>query len=208
MESNQGAAASLTLADSQRDTARRILDAAYTLFLDFGLRRMTMEDVARKVGLSRITIYRYYRDKDALFHAVVHREIRRAIRHTRQQLLKLDDPHYLIEEGFVQTALQARQHPLIRRLLETEPEWLLPNLTMHSNSLFQIALSYCKHFIRETQTAGHYPELPVEVAAEILIRLLHSAVLMPGGLMSSDKEEDLRYVANLALAPIVYQLDR
>ncbi len=193
--------------ESQRDTARRILDAAYALFLDFGLRRMTMEDVARKVSLSRITIYRHYRDKEALFHAVVHREIRRAIRHTQKQLLALPDPRLLVQEGFVQTALQARRHPLIRRLLETEPEWLLPNLTLKSDPLFQIVLSYCVHFIREAQSAGHFPAFPADVTAEILVRLLHSCVLMPGGLMASDNEADLRHVASLALSPLISLLD-
>ncbi len=188
--------------DVQGDTARRILDAAYALFLDFGFRRMTMEDVAKRVGVSRITIYRYYRDKDALFQAVALRESRRAMRDIQQQLAALTDPEQLFVEGFVQTALQARRHPLIQRLLETEPEWLLPHLTVKSEALFQLALAYCGNFIRESQAAGHFPNIPAEVAAEILVRLLQSTVLTPGGLMASDKEENLRHVANLILIPL------
>lgn len=187
---------------SQGDTPSRILDAAYALFLDFGFRRMTMEDVAKRVGVSRITIYRYYRDKDALFQAVALRESRRAMRSIQQQLAALSDPELLFVEGFVQTALQARRHPLIKRLMETEPEWLLPHITIKSDALFQLALSYCSNFIRTSQAAGHFPDIPADAAAEMLVRLLHSTVLMPGGLMASDKEEDLRHVANLILVPL------
>lgn len=193
--------AGLSEGDNQISTARSILDAAYMLFLDFGLRRMTMEDVARKACLSRITIYRHFRDKDALFQAVVHREIRRAIRHTRQQLELLDNPCHRVEEGFVQTVLQARQHPLILRLLDIEPEWMLPSLTRRGGNLFQISLLYCSNFIREAQAAKSFPDIPAEVAAELLIRLLQSTLLTPGGLMASGKEEELRYMVRLILAP-------
>ncbi len=147
-------------ADEQGDTAQRILDAAYALFLDFGFRRMTMEDVAKRVGVSRITIYyRHYRDKDALFQAVALRESRRAMRDIQKQLAALKDPEQIFVEDFLKTALQARRHPLIQRLLETEPEWLLPHITVKSDALFQLALSYCSKFIRDSQSVRHVANL-------------------------------------------------
>ena len=54
----------------------RILDAALGQFEDFGLRRSTMEDIARRCGLSRITIYRRFPKKENLIEAVVLRELR------------------------------------------------------------------------------------------------------------------------------------
>ena len=54
----------------------RILDAALGQFEDFGLRRSTMEDIARRCGLSRITIYRRFPRKENLVEAVVLRELR------------------------------------------------------------------------------------------------------------------------------------
>ncbi|MGH8492107.1 MAG: TetR/AcrR family transcriptional regulator [Moraxellaceae bacterium] len=183
--------------EAQGDTARRILDAAYALFLDFGFRRMTMEDVAKRVGVSRITIYRHYRDKDALFQAVALREGRRTLRHIQLELASVSKPEELFVESFVLSARQARNHPLIKRLLETEPEWLLPHLTIKSGMLFQLAVVYCSNFLRSLQMADQIQNIPIELVAEILVRLLQSAVLTPGGLMASDKEEDLRQVAHL-----------
>lgn len=188
--------------ETQYETAGRIMDAAYALFLDFGLRRLSMEDVARKANLSRMTIYRYYRDKDALFHAVVHRELRRAIRQTHKYLLELNEPEILIEEGFVQIALQARRHPLFKRLLETEPEWLMVLLTLKSEPLFEVAINYCTQLIEEAQDRGGFTGFSAKAAAEILVRLLHSSVLMPGGLMSTEDEEGLRFITSMALSPL------
>src|SRR2546423_14984287 len=58
-------------------TAARIMGAALTQAEDFGLRRFTVDDVARRVGLSRVTIYRYFPKKDQLLNALVLREMKR-----------------------------------------------------------------------------------------------------------------------------------
>lgn len=195
--------AGITEDGTQSETSRRILDAAYSLFLDFGFRRMTMEDVAKRVGVSRITIYRHYRDKDALFQAVALREGGRALRDIQQELAPLSSkPEALFVESFVLSAREARHNPLIKRLLETEPEWLLPHLTIKSGMLFQLAVAYCSNFLRTLQAEGHFQNIPVDVVSEILVRLLQSAVLTPGGLMASDNEEDMRHVARLLLLPL------
>ena len=51
-----------------------ILDAAVVEFERHGLRRVALEDVARRAGVSRTTIYRRFANKDELVAAVVERE--------------------------------------------------------------------------------------------------------------------------------------
>src|SRR5438270_386455 len=48
--------------------------AALGSFRDFGLSRITMEDVASRAGLSRQSVYRYFPSKDTLIVALVSRE--------------------------------------------------------------------------------------------------------------------------------------
>src|SRR5258706_12531837 len=55
----------------------RILDAAYASLLDFGVRNLSVEAVARRLGIARITIYRRFASKDDLLRAVLLREGRR-----------------------------------------------------------------------------------------------------------------------------------
>jgi len=60
---------------------QRILDAAGQVFLRHGFRGATMEAIAEAASLSKVTLYSYFRDKDAVFDAVVARmfaEIRAA----------------------------------------------------------------------------------------------------------------------------------
>ncbi len=51
-----------------------ILDAAVVEFERHGLRRVALDDVARRAGVSRTTIYRRFSNKDELVAAVIERE--------------------------------------------------------------------------------------------------------------------------------------
>lgn len=61
------------------DTARmeRVLDAAGELLVRQGYRRVTIEDVARRAGIGKGTVYLHVRTKDALFLTVLLRAQRR-----------------------------------------------------------------------------------------------------------------------------------
>ncbi len=50
---------------------QRILDAARSLFEDFGFRRASIADIAREAGVSVGTLYRYFENKEDIFLAVM-----------------------------------------------------------------------------------------------------------------------------------------
>ena len=52
----------------------QILDAAQHVFEQYGAHRANVEDVARAAGVSRSTLYRAYRNKEALLDAVLFRQ--------------------------------------------------------------------------------------------------------------------------------------
>ncbi|MXG30316.1 TetR/AcrR family transcriptional regulator [Streptomyces sp. YIM 132580] len=52
-----------------------ILDAALRVFLRFGYRRSSMDEVARGANLSRQGLYLHFSSKQALFHATIERMI-------------------------------------------------------------------------------------------------------------------------------------
>ncbi len=53
------------------DTTERIKQKAHDLFMQYGLRSVSMDDIANGLGISKKTIYQYYADKEALVDAVV-----------------------------------------------------------------------------------------------------------------------------------------
>ena len=59
------------------DTGTRIKQKAHGLFMQYGLRSVSMDDIAGNLGISKKTIYQYYADKDDLIAAVVNEELQR-----------------------------------------------------------------------------------------------------------------------------------
>lgn len=57
------------------DTGTRIKQKARALFMQYGLRSVSMDDIAAKLGMSKKTIYQYYADKDELVAAVISEEL-------------------------------------------------------------------------------------------------------------------------------------
>ena len=53
------------------DIAERIKAKAHALFMQYGLRSVSMDDIAKELGVSKKTIYQYYADKDALVDEVI-----------------------------------------------------------------------------------------------------------------------------------------
>ena len=53
------------------DKRQEILDASQALFSKFGLKKVTTDDIARGAGVSKATVYRYFRNKSQIFHEVV-----------------------------------------------------------------------------------------------------------------------------------------
>jgi AcrR family transcriptional regulator len=61
------------LSPLRRARAERLTGIAEGLFLSRGFRGVTMEDIAAAAGQSKVTLYGYFRDKDAVFAAVADR---------------------------------------------------------------------------------------------------------------------------------------
>jgi TetR/AcrR family transcriptional regulator, cholesterol catabolism regulator len=56
---------------TETDTKQRIQKAAHDLVMQYGIRSISMDDIAAHLGMSKKTIYQYFKDKDELIEAVV-----------------------------------------------------------------------------------------------------------------------------------------
>ena len=55
----------------ETDTKQRIQKAAHDLVMQYSIRSVSMDDIAANLGISKKTIYHYFKDKDELVEAVV-----------------------------------------------------------------------------------------------------------------------------------------
>ncbi|MEX2554836.1 MAG: TetR family transcriptional regulator [Actinomycetota bacterium] len=186
---------------SADETAARILDAAMAQFLDFGLRRTTVEDVAVRAGVTRVTVHRRFGRKSDLIQGLLLRELSRFLKEFDAIVSPLPTLEDKLVEGFVVTLRAARSHPLITRILATEPEVLLPELTVRGGPFLQAACAFLVSYTRE-QAAG-YEEADVAAIGEIFVRLVASFLLTPAAVSDLGTDAAARRYAERHLAPLL-----
>ncbi len=69
------------------ENRERILAKAEELFMRYGIRSITMDDIARELAISKKTIYQYFQDKDALVEKVADRHFQQ----DEQQICKISE---------------------------------------------------------------------------------------------------------------------
>ena len=181
----------------------QILDAGLALFIESGMRRTTMEDVALRAGIGRATVYRRFGDKDQLIQAVILRECQRHLSLIEKQLQAFTSPLDALLEAFVLATRGAFGHPLLARLLEAEPEYILPYLTRSLPQVMTFSRLYLAMQIRKGQKAGALSDRPAEQSAEMLLRLMQSLVLSPDGVISPANEKTVRDFTETYLRPLL-----
>ena len=193
----------LDVAEVDDWTTKGILDAALTQFQVVGLRRTTLDDVARRARVSRMTIYRRFPNKQLLTETVLVRECGRAIQEIDAKVAAHPRAADRLVEGFVTGLHMAKSHPLLRRLLDTEPEDILPYMTIYSRPFLSVAIALLTDNVSDAQREGNAPDRDPGPAAEILVRLAHSLLLAPEGGLDWDDDRVARDFARSYLVPIV-----
>ncbi|MEU0269901.1 TetR/AcrR family transcriptional regulator [Nocardioides sp. NPDC006303] len=91
--------------------AERILDAAGELFVERGVDKPGMDEVARAAGCSRATLYRYFENRQALIYAFAHREARLITKQVAQVAAEVSDPRSRVVEAVVACLAAVRERP-------------------------------------------------------------------------------------------------
>lgn len=158
-------------------TAERILDATMATMSDHGIARLSLEDVARRAGLSRQTVYRYFPSKSALLAAAVLREEEVFIDNVMRAAAAHADFDRAVEAALAAALTTGREHALLNRLLATEPEALVPLLTTDSGPVLSAGRRALEAVLGERLPGT--PPGRLAGMADAVARLLVSYVINP-----------------------------
>jgi AcrR family transcriptional regulator len=168
-----------------------LLDATQAAVLDVGLRRTTLADVARRAGVSRMTVYRQFDDLDSLVAALLTREISRLLVEVEEEVAPLATSRERLVEACVRTVERLRDHALYRRLLDLDPEMLLPFVFDRLGSSQRAARD-----LVADQLVGHddsVRDVDVESTATAVL-LVCQAFVFSARFTSQDELKELRHV--------------
>ena len=192
-------------ADDDADEARvRILDAAYTQFCRMGILRSTMEDVARRARVSRVTVYRRFATKDTLVEHVIRREFRRYFDQFLIDIERADTAADRVVLGFVSSLRTIRGNPLIGNLIAAEPDLLVPSMVNDGGQTLAAVRQFVAGQLRREQRAGHVSsKLNTDLVAEMMVRVSASFLTIPSHVIDLDDDEQLAAVARQFLVPML-----
>ncbi|MFJ7215645.1 TetR/AcrR family transcriptional regulator [Amycolatopsis sp. NPDC098790] len=190
--------------DESDGVRARVLDGAFEQFRSLGIQRSTMEDVARRAGVSRITVYRRFATKELLVQQVVQREFRRYFDCFLADIRAARTVADRLVLGFVSSLRAFRSNPLIGGLMEVEPDLLVSSLTKDGGGTLAVVRQFVAGQLREEQHAGHVSaELDTDLVAEVMVRVSASFLTIPSRLLDVDDDEQLAMVARRFLVPML-----
>src|SRR5262245_41067652 len=171
----------------EREPADAYLDAARDCILDVGWRRTTLTEVARRAGVSRMTIYRTWADMPTLLGDLMTREWAGVV----TDHVSDDGPAIArISEAIVGTVRQLRRNELFVRIVELDPELILPYLFSRRGRSQEHILGLTTQAIAEGQAAGEIRKGNAVAIARALLLAAHGFVLSVHTMVDDSASED------------------
>ena len=168
------------------------LDAARDCILAVGFRRTTLTEVARRAGVSRMTIYRRWPDTASLLADLLVHEWSGLV---DQALTATDGGSTLdrLASGAVSGVRALRDNELFRRIVEVDPELLLPYLLRRRGRNQDRLLALVRRAVKEGQADGSIRPGDATTMARALVLAVHGFVLS-SRTMTSPRRPTLRHL--------------
>jgi AcrR family transcriptional regulator len=187
------------------DVRTRILAATVVCLGRYGIAKTTVDDAAREAGVARATVYRHFADgKDQVIAEAITWAVGQFFNELAQAVADAPDFPTMLEQALVHAHRAVDEHEVLQKVLETEPERLLPQLTQ-SAPLIQAAIraDFAERLAREDLCPGIDPER----AADWLSRMGLSFILSEGRWDLRDRDAVRRLVREEFLVGILADPD-
>ncbi|MFJ4871498.1 TetR/AcrR family transcriptional regulator [Streptomyces sp. NPDC088757] len=163
--------------DRNRSDTDLLLDAARDCVLAVGVRRTTLTDVARRAGVSRMTLYRRWPDVRSLVGDLMTREWIAAAAGAMPAGADGRPVRTRLVDGLVAAATALRSHPLFHKILDVDPELLLPYVLDRRGASQEAFLELLVTAIGAGHEDGSVRRAPVDLQARSLLLVVQSFTL-------------------------------
>ncbi|NJP49646.1 TetR/AcrR family transcriptional regulator [Streptomyces sp. SBST2-5] len=186
-----------------------VLDAVRDAVLAVGVRRTTLTDVARRAGVSRMTLYRRWPDVRSLVGDLMTREWIAVATGAMPERRPGVTTRALIVDGLVAGVRAFRGHPLFRKIVDVDPELLLPYVLDRRGASQEALLELLAGSLREGHDDGSVRAVPVQRQARSVLLIVQSYALSLRTMTDEDDPElgeeaflaELRLILERTLTP-------
>jgi len=182
-----------------------VLDAARDCVLAVGVRRTTLTDIARRAGVSRMTLYRRWPDVQTIVGDLMTREWL-ALAESVMSGSSGDARNRLVDT-LVRGTRAFRGHPLLRKIVEVDPELLLPYLLTRTGASQEAFLELIeRELVRGHEDGTVRMDAPARQARAVLLVVQGFALSLTTMLGEDDLsaecfDEELRLLLQRFLTP-------
>jgi AcrR family transcriptional regulator len=155
-----------------------ILDAALVEFERHGIRRVALDDVARRAGVSRTTIYRRFANRDELVVAVIERENVALFADIATELKNAGPQSNYYIEAFTFSILRFRRHRVLNLMMVDEPALVLELARSHYGAAIE-RMADALRVIFPAGFADRIGESAVTDLADTILRYACMVLLLP-----------------------------
>src|SRR3954449_4075697 len=155
-----------------RDIPPAILDATRASVLAVGVRRTTLTDVARRAGVSRMTVYRLVPDVTTLILEVMSREFASLFLAAESEARRRRTARARIAATTAAVVRRLHDAPLFHRVLDVDPELLLPYLTDRLGTTQRIAMAHIRRMLADGQAEGSVRRGDLDTLALALVLMV------------------------------------
>lgn len=188
-----------------------ILEAALAQLALTGIRRTSADDVARRAGVNRATLYRRFGSREQLLAAAYLHEAGRVLEELTRRVPDVPadrsarfDPADNVVTMFTEAVALMRDHPLLQRMREVDQDQVARSMTAGAADVLGFAADTLAHRVRELHRwRGTEPPADPRDLGHTVARLIHSLVLTPGGGPDLDSPAAARRYAETVVVPMV-----
>lgn len=183
------------------DVRTRILQAAVVCLGRYGIAKTTVDDAAREAGVARATVYRHFPDgKDQVISEAITWAVAQFFNDLARAVADAPDFATLLERALIHAHQAVDDHEVLQKVLETEPERLLPQLSQ-SAPLVQATIR--GYFAERLAAEDLRPGVDPDQAADWISRMGLSFVISGGSWDLTDPGAVRRLVREELLAGIL-----
>lgn len=154
---------------AQRELPESVLEATKAAVVAVGVRRTTLTDVARRAGVSRMTVYRMVPDVETLVLEVLSREFGAVVAQAERATARRRTGRARLVGAVVEIVRRLPDEPLFMRILDVDPERLLPFVTDRLGSTQRIALARVRRMLTDGHADGSIRRADPDVQAMTLL---------------------------------------
>lgn len=151
----------------------RILDAAASCVLDYGVERVTLAEIARRAGISRPTVYRRFPDTRSILAAL----LTLRITHALDDVPSTGVGRECVVERIVAVAARVRLDNVIMAVLHEAPELAMLYLSERLGTSQQILLDTVAGELKSAQDEGSVRSGDVRQLAAMSLLITQSTIL-------------------------------